>query len=183
MRKFRILISSEFLNICITFCGIINIWNYFQTLVFEYIFYAFSIMNTSYIMDRFGIGRIQRSRFHEWFDILYVLLEILKKKKNLKEQQERVLPRWKEVIESIYSNKYYSAIIHLINIFSLLLMFWREVMEAYEISNLDILPQWIFIAMVINTIYFVDLIFVLQLTAAILAYHHGFATKIIAKII
>ena len=118
-----------------------------------------SLDNVIRIMDRFNLGRIERRRFYEWFDILYVLLEIRKRRNKIKHLRNTLMPKWKECISKIYNNNYYSAIIHLINIYSLLLMFWREVMEVYGVSNLEILPLWTSVATIVNIIYFIDMIF------------------------
>lgn len=111
------------------------------------------------IMDPRNTGKIERKRFYELFDILYVLSEINNKKRELKKLESVVIPRWKLYLSFIYKHRLYSGIINLLITFSLLLMFWRELMEVYGVNNSIVLPQWVAVAAIVNFIYFIDLVF------------------------
>ena len=111
------------------------------------------------IMDQKNNGKVGRKRFYELFDILYVLLEVENNRKEMKRLESIVIPRWKINLSYIYKHRLYSGIINMLIILSLLLMFWRELMEVYGVNNSRVLPQWVVVAAIVNLIFFIDLVF------------------------
>lgn len=109
-------------------------------------------------MDKKNTGFITKAQFHSLFDILHILLAVQKNKNKLRDRMKEI-PKWRQRVHSIYTYKLYDGSLYLLIIFSLLMIFWRESMEIYGGDYNKVFPIWIIICVIINFIFFIDMIF------------------------